>query len=129
MNSKYLGASLPAFIDDELIKERTYWLQKLSGDLTIIGLPLDFERPAIFIDRKNHFQIEIEPETQKRLFEISRNPTLAFAVLVTALKICLYKYAGTEDVIVGTPIHEDFSEVASLNKTLALLDRVNDALT
>src|SRR5689334_6309308 len=130
MSSKYLGASLPAFIDDELIKERTYWLQKLSSDLTIAGLPLDFERPAIFIDRKNRFQIEIEPETQKRLFEISRNrPTLVFVVLITALKICLYKYTGTEDVIIGTSIHEDFAEVASLNKTLALLDKVNDALT
>ena len=130
MNSTDLGASLPAFIDTELTKERTYWVQKLSGNLPSSGVPHDFERPAVFVDDKQRLQISVAPETGTKLAKVSGNrPTLAFAVLVAALKICLYKYTGSEEVIVGTAIHEDFGEVASLNKTLALLDELNDALT
>jgi len=130
MISTDLGASLPAFIDAELTKERTYWLQKLSGDLPSSGVPLDFERPATFVDDKEHLQINIAPGAATKLAKISGNrPELAFAVLVTALKICLYSYTDTQKIIVGTAIHEDFSETAALNKTLALLDVLNDAVT
>jgi len=130
MNSTDLGASLPAFLDTELTKERTYWIQKLSGNLPSSGVPHDFERPAAFVDNKQRLQISIAPDTGTKLTKISGNrPTLAFAVLVAALKICLYKYTGSEEVIVGTAIHEDFGEVASLNKTLALRDQLNHTLT
>src|SRR5947209_8564919 len=130
MNSANLGSHLPAFIDAELTRERDYWSQKLSGDFPASGPPPDFERPAIFVEEKGLCEIKVGPETQDRLLKISGNrPALAFAVLIAALKICLYKYTGAEDVVVGTPIHEDFSEVASLNKVLALADKLRDDLT
>jgi len=130
MNSANLGSHLPAFIDAELTRERDYWSQKLSGDFPASGPPPDFERPAIFVEEKGLCEIKVGPETQDKLLKISGNrPALAFAVLIAALKICLYKYTGAEDVVVGTPIHEDFSEVASLNKVLALADKLRDDLT
>jgi amino acid adenylation domain-containing protein len=130
MNSAEWGSHLPAFIDAELTRERTYWSQKLAGEFRASGPPPDFERPATFVEEKSLCEVEVELETQAKLLKLSgHRPALAFAVLIAALKICLYKYTGAEDVVVGTPIHEDFSEVASLNKVLALLDRLHDELS
>ncbi len=119
-----------SFIDEKLESEKEYWQEKLSGELTTSGLPLDFTRPAAHSVERKTIPLNIDPETQSKLFKVcGNNDSLAFAVFVTGLKICLYKYTGTEDVVVGTTIHEKFKEVASLNKVLALRTRVNGEAT
>jgi amino acid adenylation domain-containing protein len=121
---------LPAVIDAELAAEKAYWLERLSGDIVASGVPLDFRRPEEFVISVSTVQIKIERGTQAALLRTSNNKdTLSFAILVAALKICLYKYTRLEDVIVGTAIHEQYKEVSALNKVLALRDRVIDGMT
>ncbi|HVF49516.1 MAG TPA: amino acid adenylation domain-containing protein [Pyrinomonadaceae bacterium] len=130
MNEADLSVLPRTFINDQLEEEKDYWLKKLSGDTVVTGLPLDFNRPAAFGGRKASCALELEPETSERLLEVCRGKeTLVFAVLVTALKICLFKYTGAEDVIVGTGIHEQHGETASLNKLLALRTQVTGDTT
>jgi tyrocidine synthetase-3 len=118
------------FLDERLKKEKDYWLQKLLGDLVVTGIPLDFRRPGVFTDEREVVNIRIEPETGRRLLKVCGNKeTLAFTVLVTALKVCLYKYTGVEDIIVGTTIHQRYREVVSLNKVLALRNQLSGAMT
>ncbi|MCA1635267.1 MAG: amino acid adenylation domain-containing protein [Acidobacteria bacterium] len=118
------------FLDDTLEKERDYWSEKLSGDLVVTGLPADFPRPADFAGRTQFVGFEVAPETARRLAKLcGGRESLLFAVLVTALKICLHKYTGGEDILVGTTIHEQHGEVASLNRVLALRDRVSPSAT
>ena len=117
-------------LSEHLEREREYWLQKLSGELALTGLPLDFERPPLFYERQERLEITINPQTQDKLFRASdRTPSLIFVILVAALKVCLYKYIGEEDIVVGSAIHERHSEDASLNKILPLRDRLSGAAT
>jgi amino acid adenylation domain-containing protein len=124
MSSTNLG-----FLDAKLEHEREYWLEKLSGDLVAAGVPLDFERPIVSSGEKEAVSSRLREDTASRLFAISGgSELLIFTVLVTAIKICLHKYTGLEDIVVGTPIHEQHRDAASLNRVLALRSRVGGAM-
>jgi amino acid adenylation domain-containing protein len=112
------------FFDDMFVQERSYWSQKLSGEVEITTLLQDFANPESDCDKASiHFRIDAE--TGNRLRSVCKdNASLAFAFLVGALKICLYRYTGSEDIIVGTTIHERYKETASINKALILRDEV-----
>ena len=130
MSVTNIGLLSPAILDERLKREKDYWLEKLSGSIVAPGLPLDYPRPEAFSNEKHSTFLLIDQETQDKLRTIcERKELLVFAVLVTALKICLYKYTGMEDVTIGTTIHERYKEVASLNKVLVLRDRVRGAMT
>jgi amino acid adenylation domain-containing protein len=121
-----MNSTSAPFLDDRLEKEKSYWLEKLSGDLAETALPLDRKRPPNFnaIRRAVTFCLE-DRETESRLRQLcGRNEALTFTVLLTALKICLHRYTGAEDIIVGTSIHERHSEVSSINKVLVLRNQV-----
>ena len=125
-----MGSAQLSLLDIKLKNEREYWLRKLSGDLVVSGLPLDYRRPEEFVAAKDAVHFSFEQGAESRLNEICQNKeTLAFTVFVTALGICLHKYANHEDVIVGAVIHEQYGDVASLNQTLALRNEVKGSMT
>jgi len=122
---KKMNKSRLRILSEHLKNEKSYWLQKFSGELARSGLPPDFTRNESAVERTKVFEFCVETDTGNRLNEIAaRNEVLLFAVLVTALKLCLHKYTGNEDVIVGTAIHQRHPEDAALNKVLALRDSV-----
>src|ERR1700748_2298537 len=106
-------------LDDKLEREKDYWIQKLSGKLVVASLPPDFRRADSNGHAKGSAQIQIDAETETRLRRICvDSEALIFAALVAALKVCLHKYTGHEDIVVGTTIHERYRETASFNKLL-----------
>ena len=118
------------FLDDRLGPEKDYWLRKLAGELGVTGVPLDFNRPGEASDETAAVGLGVGPDTSARLLSFCREQeSLIFTALVAALKICLYKYTGVEDVIVGTTIHERHAETSALNRVLALRDRVRGGAT
>ena len=118
------------YLDDQLRKEKEYWLEKLSGELPPAGLPLDRPRPAVWSGRTGVVHFVVERETAARLREIcGGNDALTFTALIAALKVCLRLYTGIDDVCIGTAIHERYTELASLNKFLVLRDQVEGGMT
>lgn len=117
----------PHLLDEKLKDEKQYWLQKMAGKLTSTGLPLDFVRPVEFSPEKESVALELDRRVRDRLLQVcGDNELLVFAVLVAALKICLHKYTGAEDIVLGTTIHNRYEDVASLNRVLVIRDQVSD---
>ncbi|HWP42475.1 MAG TPA: amino acid adenylation domain-containing protein [Blastocatellia bacterium] len=117
-------------LDEKLEREKRYWLEKLSGNLVLTGVPPDFNRPDGPSGEKASLDVDIDPETASRLIQVCRSSEeLLFTVLIATLKICLHKYSAVEDIIVGTAIHERYKEIASLNRVLALRDTVRRTMT
>ena len=118
------------FLDPELTQEKNFWVQQLSGDLPVAEIPLDFRRPATFAKRNARVDFRITPELEIRLHRLcGDNDSLVFTVSAAALKVCLHKYTGLEDIVVGTAIHHKHAGVAALNKVLALRTHVDEATT
>jgi tyrocidine synthetase-3 len=107
-------------------QEQNYWLQKLAGDLVVSGLPLDHHRPVRTLTNKEQLTFPLAPETEARLRKLTGgNESLLFVTFIMALNVCLFKYTGNEDVIVGTTAYHS----ASMNRLLALRTRVTADLT
>jgi amino acid adenylation domain-containing protein len=86
-------------------KHLSYWKQQLQGAPPLLELPLDHPRPTIqtFTGAK-HSQHLCQPLSQS-LKTLSQNQGVTlFMTLLAAFKVLLYRYTGTEDIVVGSPV-------------------------
>src|SRR5215213_5875091 len=125
-----MSSSSVGLADKQHEKELEYWLQKLSGELVVTGVLLDFKRPAGITAARQNFPLAFDEETQGRLRKTCEgNELLTFTACVAALKVCLYQYTRIEDVIIGTAIHDGYRELTPDNKILVLRDHVSGSQT
>lgn len=82
-----------------------YWKQQLAGVAPLLSLPTDRPRPAEqnFQGSEQSFVISHELTAALSSLSQQQNVTL-FVTLLTAFKSLLYRYTGTEDIVVGSPI-------------------------
>jgi len=107
-------------------QDQSYWLQKLSGDLLVTSLPLDHHRSTRPVTNKERFTFTLDAGTSARLKKITDdNESLLFVTFIMAFNVCLFKYTGNEDIIVGTTTYYS----TSMNRLLALRTRVTPDLT
>jgi len=106
--------------------DKDYWLQKLAGDLVVTGLPLDHHRSRSAVSNKERLSFAIDAQTEAHLRKLTGNDeSLLFVTFIMALNVCLFKYTGNEDIIVGATAYDS----ASMNRLLALRTRVTADLT
>jgi amino acid adenylation domain-containing protein/non-ribosomal peptide synthase protein (TIGR01720 family) len=111
-------------------KEREYWLAKLSGEIQKSHFPYDYIRPAgEALDRESlHFKMSGTLFT--RLMKLSNQSDLKLHMILTAgLLILLYKYTGSRDIIIGTPVLKQEVEANFINSVLALRCEIKDDMT
>ncbi|BFH70999.1 hypothetical protein PsJ27TS7_49990 [Paenibacillus dendritiformis] len=107
-------------------RQEEYWRGVFSSELPVLELPIDFSRPAVqqFDGQTLTFTLDAEKsEALKRLAGDS-GATL-YMLLLAAYSVLLHKYAGQEDIVVGTPIaarsHADLQPIIGMFvNTLAL---------
>ncbi|MBV9109885.1 MAG: AMP-binding protein, partial [Gemmatimonadetes bacterium] len=82
-----------------------YWRTALSGAPPLLELPTDRPRPQALSDRGAMVPFTIPAETANALRGVSRREgATLFMTLLAAWQLLLSKYAGQDDVSVGTPI-------------------------
>jgi tyrocidine synthetase III len=107
-------------------QDQNYWREKLAGDLVVTSLPLDHHRPARAVTNKERFTFTLDRDTAARLRKITNDDeSLLFVTFIMAFNVCLFKYTGREDIVVGTTTYYS----ASMNRLLALRTRVTLDLT
>ncbi|WP_433746030.1 amino acid adenylation domain-containing protein [Paenibacillus amylolyticus] len=85
--------------------QENYWVESLKGDLPVLNLPTDFQRPIQRRYEGNTLRLEINQDLYKGLDSYAANKGITvYMVLFTALNTLLYKYTGQEDIIIGTPV-------------------------
>jgi non-ribosomal peptide synthetase component F/NRPS condensation-like uncharacterized protein len=106
--------------------QEEYWLKEFSGELPVLNLSTDFPRPSIqsFAGDRLSFYLEENIIRQLRRLAEQTGATL-FMTLLAVLNILLSRYAGQEDIIVGTTVagrdHTDLQNIVGLFiETLAL---------
>ncbi len=111
---------------DELSKQEEYWLNALAGEIPVINLPTDYQRPAHQSFEGGRLNFTINTAEVERLKELTlkENATL-YITLLAIYNVFLAKISGQEEIIVGTPVagrrHADLEEIVGLFiNTLAL---------
>jgi amino acid adenylation domain-containing protein len=83
-------------------RERTYWQQKLSGDLPVLNLPCDLPRGTAQTYRGQRASILFGSDFVREIKAISHQAGVStFIMLLTSLKVLLHRYSQQTDIIVG----------------------------
>ncbi|SHJ99133.1 non-ribosomal peptide synthase domain TIGR01720/amino acid adenylation domain-containing protein [Clostridium cavendishii DSM 21758] len=114
-----------------LKKQEHYWLREFDGEIPVLNIPTDYNRPLVQSFVGDSINFIIGKEETKRLREIARETgSTMYMVLFSLFKILLSKYSGQEDIIVGTPIagrpHADLEGIIGMFvNTLAIRSNIN----
>jgi amino acid adenylation domain-containing protein len=95
-----------AYVRGEVLhRQLAWWKARLSGAPALLELPTDRPRPAVQTYRGARRPFHLDGELLRRLESVARGEgATLFMVLLAAFQVLLSKYAGTEDVVVGSPI-------------------------
>lgn len=109
-----------------------YWKAQLHGAPTLHSLPLDRSRPPTPSHRGRVHQHNLPQALSQQVdaFAANANATL-FMVLNAAFAALLSRYAGVDDIVIGTPVaNREQSEIEGLAgcfiNTLALRSNLSD---
>ncbi|MEF7613140.1 amino acid adenylation domain-containing protein [Aquincola sp. MAHUQ-54] len=82
-----------------------WWRTHLAGAPALLDLPTDFARPARQRLDGASLRFEIDPATRDALQALARaEGATLYMLLLAAFKLLLSRYAGSTDVVVGTPV-------------------------
>ncbi len=83
----------------------SYWKKQLSGAPLVLNLPQDRSRPAVQSFRGAYRRFKIPAELSDRLKGLSRSESATiFMTCLATFQLLLSRYAGQEDLIVGTDV-------------------------
>ncbi|MCA9953210.1 MAG: amino acid adenylation domain-containing protein, partial [Anaerolineales bacterium] len=99
-----------------LDKQINYWKQRLQGAPATLNLPTDFPRPTMQSYRGATYRHDLSPDLTQRVIQFSRHANATpFMTLLAAYQLLLARYAGQNDVVVGSPIaNRNRSEIENL---------------
>ncbi|WP_442937952.1 amino acid adenylation domain-containing protein [Nostoc sp.] len=99
-----------------LQSQLNYWQQQLKDAPALLSLPTDRPRPAIQTFAGAHQEFALSQQLTQGLIQLSQKQGCTlFMTLLAAYDTLLYRYTGTEDILVGSPIaNRDRSEIEGL---------------
>ncbi|MCM3141133.1 edeine biosynthesis hybrid PKS-NRPS EdeI [Brevibacillus sp. MER 51] len=102
-----------------LAAQEKFWQGELDGELPVLNLPTDHPRPSVQSFEGDVLTFEIPQEmTEKVLGLAKNNGATLYMTLLGALTIMLSKYAGEEDIIIGSPVagrhHADLENIVGV---------------
>ncbi|HEV2736864.1 MAG TPA: amino acid adenylation domain-containing protein [Longimicrobiaceae bacterium] len=90
---------------ETLDRQLAYWRGRLAGAPPLLELPTDRARPAASSPRGGVRAFHLSAELADALRELSRTEgATLFMTLLAGFQALLARYAGTDDVLVGTPV-------------------------
>ncbi|MCP4221344.1 MAG: amino acid adenylation domain-containing protein, partial [bacterium] len=102
----------------QLEEQEAYWLRQFAGDIPGLNLPTDYPRPAVLSYDGARFEFSLSPKEAALFKSLARGGTTLYMLLLAAFNILLYKYAGQEDIIVGSGLmgrrHEDLHGIIGM---------------
>ena len=106
------------------VKERKYWLNKLTGELVKSHFPYDYRKKQL---EKNNAPMESVKSVKFRfpgplyakMMKLSGGADLKLhMILVTGMFVLLHKYTGNNDIMIGSPILKQENESKFINTVL-----------
>lgn len=103
------------------IKERDYWLAKLSGEPAKTVLPYDFREAPEGRYHMEGMPFRFPITVDETLLKVARGDDVKIHMLLTAgLALLLNKYTGGRDILVGSSIFRQQTQADFINTTLIL---------
>jgi len=86
-------------------KQEGFWQRALSGELPVLDLPLDYERPAVQSFAGGRIFSRLGAQELEGLKKLGRRQgATLFMVVLGLYQVWLAKLSGQEDILVGVPV-------------------------
>jgi amino acid adenylation domain-containing protein len=100
-------------------RQKEYWLQVFEGEIPVLRMPCDFDRPAVEMFEGEMLTLQVQKELSEQLNRMAEEKeTTLFMVLLAAYYVLLFKYSGQEDIVVGAPVtgrrHMDLQNIIGM---------------
>ncbi|KIO75561.1 hypothetical protein TH53_19940, partial [Pedobacter lusitanus] len=83
----------------------SYWQSQFSGEIPVLDLPLDYKRGLIKTFKGNSISASLGAELSRDIQQLGQAEGMSvFMILLSLLKILLYRYTGQEDMVIGTAV-------------------------
>lgn len=118
-----------------LKQQEEYWLKEFEGEIPVLNLPLDYERPGTRSFEGAVIGSRVGEEETGAMRQMAKDKGVTMFVLMLAIyNIFLAKICLQEVIIVGTPIagrmHDDLEQVVGMFvNVLAIKNRVDQTKT
>ncbi|HEU0076629.1 MAG TPA: amino acid adenylation domain-containing protein, partial [Longimicrobiaceae bacterium] len=90
---------------EALERQLAYWRDRLADAPALLELPADHPRPPVQSFRGASARMELAAGALERLRALGRQEgATLFMVVLGAFQLLLSRYAGSEDIVVGSPI-------------------------
>ncbi|WP_293151942.1 non-ribosomal peptide synthetase [Okeania sp. SIO2C9] len=81
-----------------------YWQQKLTGELPVLNLPTDRQRPPIQTYNGGSYALKLSEKLTKQLKTLAQKEgATLYMILLAVFQVLLSRYSGQEDIVVGSP--------------------------
>ena len=126
----YTAWQLAQIKEESFGTHRTYWLDKLSGELPLLNLPSSKLRPRIKTNKGHILSTYLNKELSTKLKNYChQNKGTLFMGLLASMHALLYRYTGQGDQIIGSPIagreHADLeNQIGFYVNTLVLRNEI-----
>jgi hypothetical protein len=105
--------------------EKEYWLSQLSGEIIKSSFPFDFVKKNRTQRVIEAISFEFPAQLVQRLMKITNHSDIRLNImLIAAVMVLIEKYTGNGDIIVGTPIYKQESDVDFINTVLVIRQQV-----
>ncbi len=123
------------YSSEKINEQEEYWLKQFEGEIPVLNLTTDYQRPALQSFEGASIQFEIKEELTNKLKQMAKaTGSTMYMVLLSTFNILLSKYSGQEDIVVGSPIagrpHADLENIIGMFvNTLAMRNYPNGEKT
>ncbi len=91
----------------ELLSQKIYWLNKLSGELPETNFIPDYVRPTQYSGKNKSHNFELPIHLSQVIIKLTNGSDfLVYLMLLSSLQVLLQKYTRNNDVIVGMPVYK-----------------------
>ena len=114
---------------DEMVSHKEYWLSQFEGEIPVLNLPADKERPASKTFKGASLAAKIDHSVLDKLNKAGKaSGSTMFMNLLACVNVLFYRYTGQEDIVIGSLIggrdHSDLDDqIGYYINTLALRTR------
>ncbi len=113
---------------DRQEEAKNFWKKNLKGELSEVHLN-GYKTKAKGL-KNSHYEIEVDDILATKLINFSNNKdTVMYVIMLTTLKIMIYKLLGQKDIIVGSPVYNYSSNIYLYNSYIPIRSILNDKMT
>lgn len=115
----FIAWKMSGVSDNNFEKQEKYWLKEFDGDIPVLNLPTDYQRPEKISLRGDRIYSKINDQMKKGINEVAHSAnTTPYMVLLTIYYVLLSKYSGQDDIVIGVAfadrLHAEIQNVVGM---------------